>query len=347
MERLPVIGITMGDPAGIGPEIILKLHREKLFLKNFRFLVLGDQNILEATSQSINVPLKINVISKLEEIESKPGLINLLALSHLSKEKIRVGKADKDCGKSLYSYIEKAVQMAEDNLINAIVTCPINKKSLHLAGYDFPGHTELLARLTGTDEVGMMLAGKKLKVIPVTIHCPLKNIVHHLDASKILSILKLANRELKSLFGISSPRIGVAALNPHAGENGLFGDEEEKIIKPAVEEAKKEGIIASGPHPADTLFYFATRGRYDALICMYHDQALIPLKLLHFFDGVNITLGLPIIRTSVDHGTAYDIVGKGVASHKSLLSAVRWAGILIQKKLKKKKEGAKLRRVRL
>jgi 4-hydroxythreonine-4-phosphate dehydrogenase len=334
MERLPVIGITMGDPAGIGPEIILKLHKEEELVTSFRFFVLGDQNILKATSKRINLPLKINLISDLEETENKPGLINLFNLSNLSKDTIKIGGPDKDCGKFEAFYIEKAVKMAKDNLIDAIVTCPINKKSLNLAGYNFPGHTELLAQLTGSTEVGMMLAGEKLKVILVTTHCSLKNVSNYLNKDKILSIIRLASHELKSLFGISSPRIGVAALNPHAGEDGLFGDEERRIIKPAVEESKKEGIRASGPHPSDTLFYFATQGKYDAIICMYHDQGLIPLKLLHFFDGVNITLGLPIIRTSVDHGTAYDIVGKGIANHQSLIAAVKWAGKLVELKFK-------------
>jgi len=328
MNRLPIIGITMGDPAGIGPEIILKLHKEEDLIKNLQIFVLGDKNILHATSKSINLPLKINLISNLKTLQNKPGFINLLNLSHLSEDKIKIKGPDKDCGKFQAFYIEKAVELAKDNLIDAIVTCPINKKSLNMAGYDFPGHTEFLAHLTGKRQVGMMLAGEKLKVILVTTHCPLMEVSAHLNKDKILSILKLANRELKSHFGISLPKIGVAALNPHAGEEGIFGDEEEKIIKPAIEEAKKEGIIASGPHPSDTLFYFATKGDYDAIICMYHDQGLIPFKLLHFFDGVNITLGLPIIRTSVDHGTAYDIVGKGIANHKSLISAVKWAGKL-------------------
>jgi 4-hydroxythreonine-4-phosphate dehydrogenase len=221
--------------------------------------------------------------------------------------------------------ITAAVRHARASLIDAIVTAPISKVALRQAGYEYPGHTEMLARLTGAPHVAMMLAGDRLRVVPVTIHCPLRDVPERLSTHAILQAIHLTHDALRRYFSLDRPRIAVAALNPHAGEGGLFGDEEASIIAPALRQAHVGHIDASGPHPPDTVFYHAARGDYDAVVCMYHDQGLIPLKLLHFDDGVNLTLGLPVIRTSVDHGTAYDIAGRGLASPASLLSALRLA----------------------
>jgi 4-hydroxythreonine-4-phosphate dehydrogenase len=222
----------------------------------------------------------------------------------------------------MVDYILRAVEAAEAGTVDAVVTAPINKRAMAMAGVDFPGHTELIAQRTGTPRVGMMLAGKTLRVVLVTIHVPIYKVPSLLTPRRIYDTILLTDRSLKERFGIPRPKLAVAALNPHAGEEGMFGDEEGQIITPALEMAGEYGIQVSGPHPPDTVFYQAAHGRFDAVICMYHDQGLIPFKLLHFEDGVNTTLGLPIIRTSVDHGTAYDIAGTGQADPGSLKAAI-------------------------
>jgi 4-hydroxythreonine-4-phosphate dehydrogenase len=232
----------------------------------------------------------------------------------------------------MYAYIAEAVRLSVRGEVDAITTAPISKKALSDAGYSYPGHTELLAELTGTAHYVMMLAGEKLKVVPVTIHCALRDVFRLLTTEKIVTAISITHRTLQDYFRLPQPRIAVAALNPHAGEGGLFGNEEEKIIVPALEQAHALGIDAAGPLPPDTLFYHAAAGRYDAVVCMYHDQALIPLKLLHFDEAVNVTLGLPIIRTSVDHGTAYDIAGTGRANPASLSNALKMASMMAERR---------------
>jgi 4-hydroxythreonine-4-phosphate dehydrogenase len=208
------------------------------------------------------------------------------------------------------------------------VTCPISKASLNQAGYSFPGHTEMLAALTGSTRYVMMMAGSRLRVTLATIHCPLSSVPLSLKRTDLADLIRLTHAALCGDFGIAVPRIAVAALNPHAGESGLFGREEETIIRPAIEDMQAQGVEVQGPFPPDTIFHKAAEGHYDVVICMYHDQGLIPFKLLHFKDGVNVTLGLPIVRTSVDHGTAYDIAGKGVADPASLAAAVEMADLI-------------------
>jgi 4-hydroxythreonine-4-phosphate dehydrogenase len=222
-------------------------------------------------------------------------------------------------------YIEWACQACLDGEVAGMVTAPINKQALKSAGAEFPGHTELLAERCQVDDVVMMLAGEKLKVCLVTTHCALRQVSSSLSVEKILATIRIANDSLKKQFALPQPRLAVLALNPHAGEGGMFGDEEERHVFPAIAKAKAEGIDARGPFSADSLFHFAVRGDYDAVICMYHDQGLIPLKLLHFDDAVNVTLGLPVVRTSVDHGTAYDLAGTGKASPASLIAALKTA----------------------
>ena len=225
----------------------------------------------------------------------------------------------------MVSYITSATDMALQGRIDAMVTCPINKQAMHMAGYFYNGHTELIAEKTKSTDFAMMLAGDKLRVVLVTIHIPLKDVPLVLSKEKILQTIIITGSSLYMRFGIENPRIAVAGLNPHAGEGSMFGDEEERIILPAVNLAKSKGFDVLGPYPPDTIFYHAKKGLYDAVICMYHDQGLIPFKMIHFTDGVNTTLGLPIIRTSVDHGTAYDIAGKGKADPGSLTAAIKMA----------------------
>jgi 4-hydroxythreonine-4-phosphate dehydrogenase len=234
----------------------------------------------------------------------------------------------------MIDYVVKAVELCVGGQVAAMVTGPISKELMHQAGYQFEGHTELLAHLTGTQDYVMMLAGDRLRVSLVTIHCALAEVPGRLTKNLIVKTISITYRSLERDFGIDKPRIAVAALNPHAGESGLFGREDKTIVSPAVEAARDGGLPVEGPFPADTVFYHASTGRYDAVVAMYHDQGLIPLKLLHFSDAVNISLGLPIIRTSVDHGTAYDIAGKGVADPSSLIAALKMAAKIVSARRK-------------
>ena len=229
----------------------------------------------------------------------------------------------------MIDYVLKAVELTAGRQVSAMVTCPISKELMHRAGYRFEGHTELLAHLTGTQDYVMMLAGDRLRVSLVTVHCALREVPGRLNKDLIVKTISITYRSLERDFGIEKPRVAVASLNPHAGEAGLFGPEDKTIVGPAVEAARDSGLPVEGPFPADTVFYHASTGRYDAVVAMYHDQGLIPLKLLHFSDAVNISLGLPIIRTSVDHGTAYDIAGKGVADPSSLIAAIKTAAKIV------------------
>jgi 4-hydroxythreonine-4-phosphate dehydrogenase len=241
------------------------------------------------------------------------------------------GRPSESCGEVAYRYIKEATELALSGVVDAIATAPINKRVLQLAGYHYPGHTELLAELTRTRECRMMLLGNSLRVVLVTVHLPLMRVSRALTRQRIRVTLELTHQALRRYFGLSRPRLAVAALNPHAGEEEIFGHEEKRIILPAIQEARKRGIQAQGPLPADSLFYRAARGQYDAVVCMYHDQGLIPLKLLHFIGGVALTIGLPFIRTSVDHGTAYDIAGKDKADASSMKEAILLAAQLAQR----------------
>lgn len=324
-ERRPIIGITMGDPAGIGPEIVIKALSSEGLFNLCRPVVFGDKLILEREIKQLKSPVKIKVVESLKHPAPPSGTISMFGISQLNPATTGHGRATIETGKASAAYIIRAAEAAAERKIDAVVTAPINKKSLQDAGYVYPGHTEMLADLTGTPGAVMMLAGQKLRVVLVSVHCALSRVSKAITPSNILNTILVSHRSLKKYFSVPAPRIAVAALNPHAGEEGLFGWEEKKIITPAIQQARIQEVDASGPYPADTLFYYASQGKFDAVVCMYHDQGLIPLKLLHFYDGVNITLGLPIIRTSVDHGTAYDIAGKGIANPASMLNAIRTA----------------------
>ena len=324
MDDLPLITITMGDPAGVGPEIILKAMLRDDVYQVCKPLVLGDINVLRMVSEKLG-PLSFRTIETPLEVTGSPGLVDVISVSNLKEGSYIPGRPTVHGGKAMVDYIKKAVDFNKNSQVSAMVTCPINKELMHKAGYRFDGHTELLAKLTNTKNYGMMLASKRLRVSLATIHCALKEVPQRLNKGLVLKTIRLTYRALEEDFAIKRPHVAVAGLNPHAGEAGLFGLEDKEIIQPAVDEAKNDGLLVDGPFPADTIFYHAINGKFDAVVAMYHDQGLIPVKLLNFSDSVNITLGLPIVRTSVDHGTAYDIAGKGVADPSSLIAAIRMA----------------------
>ncbi len=317
--------ITMGDPTGIGPELILRTLATNP-VPSRPLLVAGDPQVLVQAAERLHFAPQLiagtndRIILKFAQTE-----LELQPLSQLDPNQLICGQPDTRCGQAMIDYIEWAITECLTGRAAAMVTCPINKAAINAAGCHFPGHTELLAERCQTDQVTMMLAGRRLKVALVTTHLPLSSVSGQLTTAKILETIRITAQGLRTQFKLPNPRIAVLSLNPHAGEQGLFGDEEKRLIQPAIDQAQTQGISASGPHSADTLFYFATRGDYDAVVCMYHDQGLIPLKLLHFDDAVNITLGLPIVRTSVDHGTAYDLVGTDRANTASLHAAIQMA----------------------
>ncbi len=322
---LPVIGVTMGDPLGIGPEIVVKALLDPGIHTLCRPVVIGDANIIRQAGQLLGSVFTINEITDLGQAAFSYGVINLLGISKLDFDPQVCLSPTPETGMPMQDYILKGIDLALNKQIDGIATCPITKTAMKLANSKFHGHTELLASRTHTMEYAMMLAGTTLKVVLVTIHMPLARVSSTITTEKIIKTIRLTASSLKSRFGIDAPRIAVAGFNPHAGEESMFGLEEEKIIAPAVRKATQEGILVKGPLPPDTVFYQAVNKKYDAVVCMYHDQGLIPFKLVHFKDGVNTTLGLPIIRTSVDHGTAYDIAWKGIADHTSLVEAIKMA----------------------
>lgn len=330
----------MGCPAGIGPEIILRSFAEKADPANCQPVVLGDINVLQKCAAQLKLPASCVAWTPDTPLPNAAhdNSIPVVQLSSLAKEDVIWGHPNKTTGKAMAHYIEAGVKLAQQGLIDGIATCPISKSSLNEAGYNFPGHTEMLASLTNTSSFAMMMAGSRLRVTLVTIHCPLREVADRLTTQAVYRMIRTTHRALMVDFGIRDPQIAVAGLNPHSGENRLFGSEEEQVIGPAIGQAQQEHICVSGPYPPDTLFFKAASGSFDAVVCMYHDQGLIPFKLLHFDDGVNITLGLPIVRTSVDHGTAYDIAGKGLASHRSLDEAIKLASVISRNRARNKQD---------
>jgi len=323
-ERGLPVAVTMGCPAGVGPEVALKAI---LALNNkVPGVIVGDINILRhvATKCGINARIEPWPLHG-QGPSTNHDVIYCLGVTELSTDAIEPGKATELTGQASYDYILKAVELCQNGLACAIATAPISKTGLKLAGIDFPGHTEILASLTGTDDFLMMMAGPQLRVTLVTIHVPLREVSSLLSQDLVYKTIRITWEALKRDFGIEGPRIAVCGLNPHAGEGGMFGLEEEEIIRPACERAKSGGMDVTGPLPPDTVFHFASQGKYHAVVCQYHDQGLIPFKLLHFADGVNVTLGLPIVRTSVDHGTAYDIAWRGEADCRSMIAAMKLA----------------------
>lgn len=326
----PVIAITMGDPAGIGPEVVLKALSDAGIKESARFLIFGDSNILHREAKNLGLKITLIPISDIKQAGFPSNAVEIINLTIL-KPNFESGKPTAESGNAAFKYIESAAIAALDGKVDAIVTAPISKEALKTAGHNYPGHTEILADLCKTDDYAMMLAGPHLRVVLCTIHVPYTSVPKLLSKELVFKTIRITHDYLSKYLG-KRPGIAVASLNPHAGEGGLFGDEETRFIKPAIDDALSKGMDVSGPHPPDTLFYYAAKGKYDAVVCMYHDQGLIPLKLLDFECGVNVTLGLPIIRTSVDHGTAFDIAGKGVANPLSMIEAIKMASEMAKRK---------------
>jgi len=315
----------MGDPAGIGPEVIAKALAGREVQRLCLPLVIGSVPVMERTVKKLRLKLNVAPVHGHDPVPLKGNTVAVLDPMETPLQKFTAGVAAAETGAASVEFIKKAVHLAEIGCIDGIVTAPINKEAINMAGCHYPGHTELLADLTNAKESGMMIVGGPLRIMFVTTHVAIKDLSKLLTQAKIEKAIRLAHQALTRLYGIKKPRIGVAALNPHAGEHGLFGNEEARVILPAARAAQAQGILASDPQPADTLFGKAVKGQYDGIVAMYHDQGLIPLKLVAFGTCVNLTVGLPIIRTSVDHGTAFDIVGKGVADPGSLLEAIKLA----------------------
>jgi 4-hydroxythreonine-4-phosphate dehydrogenase len=328
-SKKPIVAVTMGDPTGVGPEVILKALAEEEVWEACTPLVFGDVEVLKEWADFLSIPIRVGEWGS-ETWRSKT--LQIVPVSNLPRKVRKPGRPSVASGEASYQYIRQAASAVFNGTAQALCTAPINKRFVHLAGHPYPGHTEMLAEWSRTKEFRMMLIGGTLRVVLVTIHVPLAQVATLLTEEAIFKTILLTHKSLTELFGVAKPRIAVAAFNPHAGEDGSFGVEENRAIRPAVQESKKRGIRADGPLPADGLFARVNRWQYDAVVCMYHDQGLIPVKLLDFYGGVGLTLGLPIIRTSVDHGTANEIAGKGIASHSSMLAAILLAGKLVQKK---------------
>lgn len=323
----PIIALTLGDPAGIGPEIIMKALASPDVRAICRPLVIGDAGRLRKAGLIVDSRLHVESLEDPRQASYGHGDVECIDLGIVPAD-LPFGQVSPVAGEAAFRFIERAVRLVEAGAANAICTAPLSKEALHAAGHRYPGHTELLAALTGTPEVSMMLVAPKLRVIHVTTHIGLLDAIERIDAALVERVIGRAHTTLTRA-GIARPRIGVCGINPHAGENGLFGrGEEASKIEPAVRAARERGWDVRGPLPADTLFFLAARGDYDIVVAMYHDQGHGPIKVLGLEAGVNITVGLPMVRTSVDHGTAFDIAGKGVADERSLIEALRQAAEL-------------------
>lgn len=325
MNTLPLLAITMGDPAGVGPEIVVKALRHAEVYEQCRPLVVGDQRMLQAAAAWLgghqHAP-QIEPVATPADGDYRSGVITLLNLGNASPDEIRPGRLNALAGRAAVEYVFTACDLALAGDVDAIVTAPLNKEAMHQAGFrQYAGHTELLAERTGAERISMLLTGGALRVVHVSTHVALAEAIRRVTPARVEEVIDLAHRSCLAL-GVAQPRIAVAGLNPHASESGLFGNEEELAIWPAILHARQRGLVVSDPLPPDTVFLRAVKGEFDIVVAMYHDQGHIPMKLLAFDSGVNVTMGLPIIRTSVDHGTAFDIAGTGKASEKSLLAAI-------------------------
>jgi 4-hydroxythreonine-4-phosphate dehydrogenase len=322
----PLIAATMGDPAGIGPEILTRTFAEAGFREENHVVVVGDAKMLERAASLLDLQLRVNVVDGPEDARFEAGTVDVLPETELPLD-LPFGELDARAGDAAFRYVERATRLAEDGRVAAIATAPLNKEAMHLAGHEYPGHTEILAELTGTKDYAMMLVTDELKVIHISTHVSLREAIERARPERELAVIRLAHESLEKL-GVQNPRVAVAGLNPHAGENGLFGTEDAEHIAPAVAAAVDEGIDATGPHPPDTVMMRARTGAFDVVVVQYHDQGHIPIKLMGFDTGVNVTVGLPFFRTSVDHGTAFDIAGTGEADPASLRAAIDLARTL-------------------
>jgi 4-hydroxythreonine-4-phosphate dehydrogenase len=331
----PLVAVTMGDPAGIGPEVVIRALTDENLPRDVRIIVVGSRGLLEERAGRFSLPFGLRSVAEPEECQQTAGLPALYEPEGLELSGLELGVASPRGGRASLAYIDQAVDWALAGRVEALVTGPINKEALSLAGCAYPGHTELLASRTGSRRATMMLVGGGLRVALATTHVPLRRVAGLLSTERLVTTIQVTDEALREWFGVSGPRIAVCALNPHAGDGGRLGTEDATTVAPAVAEARAKGVTCEGPLPADALFYHAKQGRYDAVVALYHDQGLIPVKLLAFEQAVNVTLGLPIIRTSVDHGTGYDIVSRGVASCQSLVEAVKLAAAFIKRRQSK------------
>jgi len=330
--HLPVLGITMGDPAGVGPEIIAKALAQPAVASSCKPVVIGDRSVMTATLELLHSPLEVHAVGSPAECRFAPGAIECLDLANVDAGRLLKASVSAEAGRAAYAYIETGVKLCQSGAIDGLVTAPINKEALAAAGVQHSGHTEILAKLSGTADFAMLLMGKELKVIHVTTHVALRRVPDLVTRERVLKVIRLAQRTMNGL-GQPRPKIAVCGLNPHAGEDGLFGDEENTQIIPAVAAARREGLDVYGPLPADTLFSRARGGEFDIVVAMYHDQGHVPVKTLGFtydeaagtwtgLSGVNVTVGLPFLRVSVDHGTAFDRAWKGIANPESMVEAL-------------------------
>jgi 4-hydroxythreonine-4-phosphate dehydrogenase len=320
----PIVGVTMGDPAGVGPEIIAKALIDKDILELCRPVVFGSRAVMEEAFGICGMKAEINVLDKVD-FEYMDGMVNVFDIDNIDIKNLERGKISGACGKAAYEYIERAVELAMEGKIQAIATAPVNKESLRAAKVPFIGHTEMLEELTGVTNPLTMFQVESLRIFFLSRHVSLRRACDLVTEESVYQIIKISFEALKRL-GVEDPTLAVSALNPHGGEHGLFGDEEENEIRPAIKRAADEGYDVLGPFPADSVFHFALKGKYDAVISLYHDQGHIASKMADFEKTVSITNGLPFLRTSVDHGTAFDIAGKGIASGTSMIEAIRLAG---------------------
>ncbi len=323
-DSRPILAITLGDPAGIGPEVVLKALGHGEVFAACRPLVVGDRGVLERAATWVDMRPRFEGIAEISSGRYVQGTVPLLDLANVELADVPVGEVSAGAGRAAVEYVMRACDLAMAGQAAAVVTAPLNKEAMHRAGFLYPGHTELLAERTGAERVSMLLVGPTLRVVHVSTHVSLEEAIRRVRPARVLEVIELAQRSCRML-GIEAPRIAVAGLNPHASENGLFGVQEAEQIQPAIETARARGWTVSDPQPPDTVFLRATRGEFDIIVAMYHDQGHIPMKLLAFDSGVNVSIGLPILRTSVDHGTAFDIAGTGKASEESMLAAIRVA----------------------
>ena len=320
----PAIAITMGDPCGIGPEVVVKALADPEVFASCRPLVVGNLYAMEQAIKLTGLPLKIRESVDPSSAGQDPASVDVVDIHNLNPEDIAVGKITPACGKAAMEWVTKAGELALAGVVDGLATAPLNKEAASLAGYQSIGHMELLQEMSGVKTVATMLMAKKLRVVHLTTHRSLRLACDYVKHDRILEFLGLTHDSFVS-YGFPKPRIGVAALNPHGSDGGLLGDEEQNEIAPAVADAQKKGIDAIGPVPADIIFHQAIQGRYDVVLCMFHDQGHIPVKVYGFEESITANLGLPFVRTSVDHGTAFDIAGKGIADHLSMLESIRLA----------------------
>ncbi|MHB0870786.1 MAG: 4-hydroxythreonine-4-phosphate dehydrogenase PdxA [Chloroflexota bacterium] len=321
-DARPILGVTMGDPSGSGPEIVVKALTLPEIRAICRPIVVGDGATMRQAARTVGKDVQIRSIERVADATHDDSIIEVLDLHNVDLGRLQFGKVQAMSGEAAFQSIVKAVGLAKSGETGAVVTSGIHKESMNLAGHHYEGHTEILADLTGTRSVCMLLVAGSFRVTHVSTHCSLRQAIERAKKPRIMDVIRLTDQAVKRL-GIAEPRIAVAGLNPHSGEGGLFGDEEIEEIAPAVEAARAEGFDVVGPIPPDTVFFRMTEGQYDAVVAMYHDQGHIPTKVLSFDEGVNVTLGLPIIRTSVDHGTVFGKAGKGTARPASMVAALK------------------------